>query len=85
MQDALLVQVVYSDAGLEEKNEGLFLLHLLLFAQVEEKRAVFCVLQDQVHILVVLEGVEKLYYVRVLEGFLELYLTTQVLRLCILH
>ena len=50
MDDALFVQVVDGDAGLEEVDEGLLLLDFALLAQVEEQRAALRVLEYQVHL-----------------------------------
>lgn len=78
MDDPLLVQIVDSNASLKEIDKSLLLLELLLLLDIFIERTIWSILQREVDIFLVFEGVVKLDYMRMIQTSLDFDLIFQL-------
>ena len=57
MQNAFFMQIVYSNASLEEIDKGFFLDDFLALPEIEEQITVLRVLQNQINIIVIFKRI----------------------------
>ncbi len=72
MNYLLLMQIIDAQARLEEVYKGLVFLELASFHNIMKERAVFCVFQHEVDIVLVLEAVVEFANMRVIQLLLDL-------------
>lgn len=79
MEYSLLMKVVDSDASLKEVYESFLFDDFLALFQIKKQISVFCVLQYQIHVLIVLKGMIELDDMWMVKLFLNFYLSFQIL------
>jgi hypothetical protein len=80
VDDVKFMQVIQAETSLKEVNEGFVFRDLSLLFEIMKQRAILRVFKGEIHILIILEIVIHLNNIGMIDSFLDLDLSLQILR-----